>query len=281
MEMTASLKTRLEKQMSTHRDKFQDQDQLTQYGYLGVKDKEFDAHNDICFARVGGDYRGAFKETANMLFYSIQRRGKEGESYARCRTPEAKEIKLTLPWVEFLLSKHSPWEAVLPGLAISDPEWISTYGWVWNDLSTVPPLAYNFLIATRQCYEFQTCHKNWMKLAKEGIRPDVAAYISIHYLEQDGKWMEACADSHTWGAGYDTTNKYARRFINHDPLPEALKCFSKTKNWYHYRCAQIWGNGEIQYADYYNPPPEKKGLSLDELITKLMKIVGTKERKAA
>lgn len=97
----------------------------------------------------------------------------------------------SLRWLQFLLDPiFSPYRAILPHLDETDPEVINkTLAiHICKDLDKLPyELMFNFLIAARWCFEFNSKFKFWLKLQDEyGCTPNEAYVIAIGWLESGG-----------------------------------------------------------------------------------------------
>lgn len=86
-------------------------------------------------------------------------------------------------WVSFLLSPVSPWRALHPYVAETDPDYINNAGFIFKDATSVPSkLAYNFALAIRYPWETTQNYELFLQLSERpNIDPVVALYISMNF----------------------------------------------------------------------------------------------------
>jgi len=91
-------------------------------------------------------------------------------------------------WLAFMLDPViSPWRAILGHLITTDPVIIRKSGLIFKDLDNLDfGLLFNFLIATRYCYEFSHKVEFWQELVDEhGVDPRAAYLICCGYKKSD------------------------------------------------------------------------------------------------
>lgn len=178
---------------------------LNIYGTVGDK-QEVKKQTGACYARLYEMMRFWYKvEGCDNNFFSLShgRRPKgnwlNGDYGREDNYAMHESDRSVSPWLEFILSKDSPFKEINKHLVVSDPEWISKHAIVLKDVLQIDARQlYIYLIAIRQPYEFPCENALFEHCLEKGVSPKTAAMASFYVCTEDnGKtFIQKIQDGH-------------------------------------------------------------------------------------